>query len=99
MKNIFTATACLQVLLTHPSAHASQAPATTGTAPPRTITQHGRPHEHRNPAAAYQAGLAGKYKNWTYATYELNELRNAINRVAKTLPVFNSRTPPRSLRP
>jgi len=94
MKKIFAVAACLQGSLTIQPAPAAEAPATTGTAPPTVIVDY-------HPSMAdlmnigiqprhTKLGLAGQYKNWTYAAYELNELRNAFNRVAKTLPVFNS---------
>ena len=92
MKKIRTVTACLQALLAIHSAQAADAPA--AAAPPTVIADY-------HPSMAdlmnigiqprhTKLGLAGQYKNWTYAAYELNELRNAFNRVAKTIPVFNS---------
>lgn len=35
-------------------------------------------------------GLAGEARNWTYATYELNELRNAFARIARTIPLYRT---------
>ena len=35
-------------------------------------------------------GLAGARGNWTYATYELAELRNAFARIARTIPIYGS---------
>jgi len=35
-------------------------------------------------------GLAGKQKNWSYATYELSELRNAFARIARTIPKYQT---------
>ncbi len=35
-------------------------------------------------------GLAGKQKNWQYATYELSELRNAFARIARTIPKYQN---------
>jgi hypothetical protein len=35
-------------------------------------------------------GLAGKQQNWTYAEYELSELRNAFARIARTIPKYQS---------
>jgi hypothetical protein len=35
-------------------------------------------------------GLAAKQKNWTYASYELNELRNAFARIARTIPKYQT---------
>jgi hypothetical protein len=35
-------------------------------------------------------GLAGRKKNWTYAEYELAELRNAFGRVARTIPTYRT---------
>jgi len=35
-------------------------------------------------------GLAGKQKNWPYAAYELNELRNAFARIARTIPKYQT---------
>jgi hypothetical protein len=34
--------------------------------------------------------LAGKQQNWTYASYELSELRNAFARIARTIPKYRS---------
>jgi hypothetical protein len=94
MKKIFAMAACLQVLLTTQSARAAETPAATGAAPPTVIADY-------HPSMAdlmnigiqprhTKLGLAGQYRNWTYAAYELNELRNAFNRITRTLPVFNS---------
>lgn len=35
-------------------------------------------------------GLAGQNKNWSYAAYELSELRNAFARIARTIPTYSS---------
>jgi hypothetical protein len=35
-------------------------------------------------------GLAGKARNWNYATYELSELRNAFARIGRTIPVYQN---------
>ena len=35
-------------------------------------------------------GLAGEQKNWTYAAYELSELKNAFARVGRTVPVYRN---------
>jgi hypothetical protein len=35
-------------------------------------------------------GLAGQYKNWAYAAYELSELRNAFARTARTIPSYRN---------
>src|SRR5882762_11737633 len=35
-------------------------------------------------------GLSGKQENWVYAKYELNELRNAFARIARTIPRYQS---------
>jgi hypothetical protein len=35
-------------------------------------------------------GLAGKQGNWPYASYELNELRNAFARIARTIPKYQT---------
>ncbi len=34
--------------------------------------------------------LAGRQKNWSYAAYELSELRNAFGRVARTIPTYRT---------
>jgi hypothetical protein len=34
--------------------------------------------------------LAGRRRNWVYAAYELNELRNAFTRVGRTIPVYRT---------
>lgn len=35
-------------------------------------------------------GLAGRRMNWTYAQYELSELRNAFGRIARTIPTYRN---------
>jgi hypothetical protein len=35
-------------------------------------------------------GLAGRQQNWSYASYELSELRNAFARIARTIPKYRS---------
>jgi hypothetical protein len=35
-------------------------------------------------------GLAGQERNWSYAQYEVSELRNAFARVARTIPLYRS---------
>ncbi len=35
-------------------------------------------------------GLAGKQSNWPYASYELSELRNALARIARTIPKYQT---------
>jgi hypothetical protein len=35
-------------------------------------------------------GLAGKQRNWPYASYELSELRNAFARIARTIPKYQT---------
>jgi hypothetical protein len=35
-------------------------------------------------------GLAGRARNWTYLAYEASELRNAFNRVARTVPSYRN---------
>ena len=35
-------------------------------------------------------GLAGRERNWPYAQYELSELRNALARVARTIPMYRT---------
>src|SRR5580704_17515340 len=34
--------------------------------------------------------LAGKQKNWAYASYELSELRNAFARIGRTIPKYQT---------
>ena len=34
-------------------------------------------------------GIAGKARDWPYAAYEASELKNAFNRIARTIPTFN----------
>jgi|ERR1019366_816363 hypothetical protein len=36
--------------------------------------------------------LAVKAGNWSYAAYELNELRNAFKRIIRTIPVYDQKT-------
>ena len=33
-------------------------------------------------------GLGGRARNWDYAAYEASELRNAFNRIARTVPTY-----------
>jgi hypothetical protein len=35
-------------------------------------------------------GLARQRRNWTYAAYELSELRNALARTGRTIPVYRN---------
>lgn len=35
-------------------------------------------------------GLAGRARNWAYLTYEAGELRNAFNRIARTVPTYRN---------
>lgn len=35
-------------------------------------------------------GIAGERRNWSYARYELSELRNAFGRIARTIPVYRN---------
>lgn len=37
-----------------------------------------------------KVGVAGRNKNWAYATYEISELRNAFARIARTIPTNQS---------
>ena len=39
-------------------------------------------------------GIAGKARNWEYATYEAHELRNAFVRIGRTIPVFSKQSMP-----
>jgi hypothetical protein len=39
-------------------------------------------------------GIAGKARNWDYVAYEARELRNAFNRVGRTIPTFNKQSMP-----
>jgi len=41
--------------------------------------------------------LAVKAGNWSYATYEVNELRNAFKRIIRTIPVYDQKTNTESL--
>jgi hypothetical protein len=34
-------------------------------------------------------GLAGQARNWGYLTYEVDELKNAFNRIARTVPTYS----------
>jgi mono/diheme cytochrome c family protein len=34
--------------------------------------------------------LAGEQRNWSYAAYELGELRNAFARIARTIPLYHA---------
>ena len=35
-------------------------------------------------------GLAGQARDWSYLTYEASELRNAFNRIARTVPTYRA---------
>jgi hypothetical protein len=39
-------------------------------------------------------GLAGKARNWEYATYESSELRNAFGRIGRTIPTYRKQALP-----
>jgi hypothetical protein len=41
-----------------------------------------------------KVGIAGKERNWDYVAYEAKELRNAFNRVGRTIPTFNNQSMP-----
>ena len=42
-------------------------------------------------------GLAVKNGNWTYAVYEVSELRGAIKRIVRTIPVYDQKMNTESL--
>ena len=42
-------------------------------------------------------GLALREKNWAYLSYEVNELKNAFNRVVATVPIYDRKTDTKSL--
>jgi hypothetical protein len=85
------------VLLQAPHCAFAQAAApATPTAAPATISQ---PDYHPSMGDLMtmavqprhiKLGLAGKQKNWSYATYELSELRNAFARIARTIPKYQT---------
>ena len=39
-------------------------------------------------------GMAGKARNWEYATYEASELRNAFGRIGRTIPTYRKQALP-----
>ena len=39
-------------------------------------------------------GIAGKARNWTYAAYEADELKNAFGRIGRTIPVYRKQALP-----
>jgi len=39
-------------------------------------------------------GIAGKARNWEYATYESSELRNAFGRIGRTIPTYRKQALP-----
>ena len=39
-------------------------------------------------------GIAGKARNWEYATYEASELRNAFGRIGRTIPAYRKQPLP-----
>jgi hypothetical protein len=39
-------------------------------------------------------GIAGKARNWEYATYEASELRNAFGRIGRTIPAYRKQALP-----
>jgi len=41
-----------------------------------------------------KTGIAGKARNWDYAAYEAHELRNAFNRIGRTIPTFDKQSTP-----
>ena len=39
-------------------------------------------------------GVSGHARNWSYAAYEASELRNAFNRIGRTIPTFKKQSVP-----
>ncbi len=39
-------------------------------------------------------GLAGKARNWDYAAYEVDELKNAFGRIGRTVPAYRKQSLP-----
>ena len=39
-------------------------------------------------------GVAGRARNWPYAAYEASELRNAFNRIGRTVPTYRQQAIP-----
>jgi hypothetical protein len=37
-------------------------------------------------------GIAGKARNWEYATYEVDELKNAFGRIGRTIPAYRKQS-------
>jgi hypothetical protein len=56
----------------------------------RLSAEHGRSDDHDHTAASYQAALRGEQQNWSYAAYELGELRNAFARITRTIPRYHA---------
>jgi len=73
--------------------------AASGLAPVRAPAQTAQPDYHPSlgdlmtmavQPRHIKLGLAGKARNWPYLTYEASELRNAFNRVARTVPAYRN---------
>jgi hypothetical protein len=72
------------------SATATSAPAPATTAQPDYHPSMGDLMTMAVQPRHIKLGLAGKQKNWSYARYELSELRNAFARIARTIPKYQT---------
>ena len=92
--------AALLAVLTSGEAHAqSKQPAATSPATAANVPPAPTPDYHPSMGDLMtmtvqprhtKLALAGRRKNWLYAAYELSELRNALARVGRTIPVYRS---------
>jgi hypothetical protein len=94
---VFIAVIAQLVLLEAPHCAIAQAAATTtpAGAPATTAQPDYHPSMGDLMTMAVQPrhiklGLAGKQKNWSYASYELSELRNVFARIARTIPKYQT---------
>ena len=95
LRPLLGAAALLGLLGVHPGARAQAMPAAPASAATAAVQPDYHPSMGDLMTMAVQPrhiklGLAGQASNWTYASYELNELRNAFARIARTIPQYQS---------
>jgi hypothetical protein len=85
---LLVAAPCAGVAQTEPADAGS--PAASATAQPEYHPSFGDLMTMAVQPRHVKLGLAGKQRNWTYAAYELSELRNAFARISRTIPKYQS---------
>lgn len=92
---LFGALLCQRIIVHEARADAAATPASTGTTAAPVA---GQPDYHPSfgdlmtmavQPRHIKLGVAGRAGNWAYAGYEVNELRNAFARIARTIPRYN----------